>query len=580
MPVESQRRSGVNTVAPGSRITTVGTVFGSANPAFFPAASSVTPTRCAHSAPESVVGTATCAGYPSCRATAFVPSMTLPPPTLTSRSAPADSASPAASSTALPGVCSPMPTCVPAIMPAVYTETSRPSGPGPSSSLDAAAGEKRRLLGDTAAEVPRGGELLLGGLLGAARAVGVAAGLEEHGVRVARGNEDGPPVREHVVQGEERGLLTAVRVLGAGEAADDLVRELALEPQPARRVDELLELRRDVAEPRRRPEDVGVGPLEVRKLGLRHVLGHQSVVGPALVALDGLLRRQLTHLAEPDLGAGLLRALLDGPRQPVHVARRAVVDHRYLGRHLCSFGYKWTRVHFKNGGYRGRLAVSRERGGSDGAITRDAGAGRMGSRPPGSSRGRGARAERRGAQPAGRVGGGAGALWGARGYVRDDGGDLTRRRRRQGHPLQALPEQGGSLPGPARRANPRVPAGDHGARRGDGRRPPGETRPLPRWAGEVHGGEFGPPLRRRGAAVGRDPPGAVPLPRLRLAPVDRARAAARRRTRGGDRPRPRPRVPRPGAPRAAGGGALLPPAAGGGPAIGPHKRRDQVAGAW
>src|ERR687894_2534238 len=262
MPVESQRRSGVNTVAPGSRITTVGTVFGSANPAFFPAASSVTPTRCAHSAPESVVGTATCAGYPSCRATAFVPSTTLPPPTLTSRSAPADSASPAASSTALPGVCSPMPTCVPAcfspsnastrrtrsvfsyrvrpvttkarpwgrasssslprlpapkwtlsvarnvcvppIMPAVYTETSRPSGPGPSSFLDAAAGEERRLLGDTAAEVPRGGELLLAGAttvlrVGAARAVGVAAGLEEHGVRVPGRDDDRAPVHKDVV---------------------------------------------------------------------------------------------------------------------------------------------------------------------------------------------------------------------------------------------------------------------------------------------------------------------------------------------------------------------------------------------
>src|SRR3712207_2342334 len=439
MPVESQRRSGVKTVASGSRITTGGTALGSANPPFFPAASSVTPTRCAHSAPESVVGTATCAGYPSCRATAFVPSTTLPPPTLTSRSAPADSASPAASSTALPGVCSPMPACVPAclspssastlrtrsvfslrvrpvttkarpwgrasswsfrrlpgpkwtlavrrnvcvppIMPAVYRDSRQLSAvsdevkaggrrnPRVRIASDPATREERGLLGDAAPEVPRRGELLLGRLLGAAGAVGVAAGLEEHGVGVARGHEDGAPVREHVVQGEERGLLPAVRVRGAREAADDLVRELALEPEPARRVDELLELRRDVPETRRGPEDVGVGPLEVLKLCLRHVFRHERVVGPALVALDGLLRRQLAHLAETDLGPGLLSALLDGPRQLVDVARRAVVDHRYFGRHACSFGCKWTRVHFKNRGYRGRLELSRERGGAGGATT-------------------------------------------------------------------------------------------------------------------------------------------------------------------------------------------------------------------
>src|SRR4028119_364556 len=255
-------------------------------------------------------------------------------------------------------------------MPAVYNDAGPArSAPDPFFLLDPAAGEERGLLGDATAEAPRRGELLLGGLLGAAGAVGVAAGLKEHGVGVARGHEDGPPVREDVVQGEERGLLPAVRVRGAGEAAYDLVRELALEPEPARRVDELLELRRDVAEARRRPEDVGVGPLEVLELGLGHVLGHQRVVGPALVALDGLLRRKLAHLAKPNLCPGLFRALLDGLRQLVHVARRAVVDHRYFGRHDCSFGCKWTCVHFKNRGYRGRLAVSREWGGSDGAST-------------------------------------------------------------------------------------------------------------------------------------------------------------------------------------------------------------------
>src|SRR4028119_2277666 len=256
-------------------------------------------------------------------------------------------------------------------MPAVYNDAGPArSAPDPFFLLDPAAGEQRGLLGDAPAEVPRRGELLLGGLLGAAGAVGVAAGLEEHGVGVARRHEDGTPVREDVVQGEERGLLPAVRVRSAREPADDLVGELALEPEPARRVDELLELRRDVPETRRRPEDVGVGPLEVLQLGLRHVLGHEGVVGPTLVAPDSLLGRQLAHLAEPDLGPGLLGTLLDGLRQLVDVASRAVVDHRYFARHICSFGCKWTRVHFKNRGYRGRLVLSRERGGSGGAFTR------------------------------------------------------------------------------------------------------------------------------------------------------------------------------------------------------------------
>ncbi|CAA9505749.1 MAG: Transcriptional regulator, AcrR family, partial [uncultured Rubrobacteraceae bacterium] len=170
-----------------------------------------------------------------------------------------------------------------------------------------------------------------------------------------------------------------------------------------------------------------------------------------------------------------------------------------------------------------------------------------------------------------------GALRGARGDVRDDGGDSARGRRRQGHPLPALPEQGPALPGPPRRADPRVPAVDDGARRGDRRGPSEEAGPLSRRARAVHGGEPRPPLWRRGAALGGDPPGALPLPRLRLAPVDRPRSAARGRARGGDRRGLRSRVPGHRAPGAAGGRPLLPPAPGGRPPARAHQRRPEVA---
>src|SRR5215203_658545 len=125
MPVESQSFSGVKTVASGSSTTTLGTVFGSAKPLFLPDLSSVTPALLAHSAPERVVGIATCWGYPSSRATALVPSMTLPPPTLTRRSAAALSASAAAFSTEPPGVCWPMPAKVPACLPPSNASTRR-----------------------------------------------------------------------------------------------------------------------------------------------------------------------------------------------------------------------------------------------------------------------------------------------------------------------------------------------------------------------------------------------------------------------------------------------------------------------
>lgn len=94
------------------------------------------------------------------------------------------------------------------------------------------------------------------------------------------------------------------RVLGAGEPADHLVRELALEPQTTRRIEELLELRRDVPETGRRPEDICVGPFEILQRSLRHILGLERVVVPTLIALYSLLRRQLMYLMKPYLRPG------------------------------------------------------------------------------------------------------------------------------------------------------------------------------------------------------------------------------------------------------------------------------------
>ena len=87
--------------------------------------------------------------------------------------------------------------------------------------------------------------------------------------RVAERDDDHAPVVEGVVERQDRRLLTAVLGLRRGEGRRQLVGELALLPQVAGLVDELLELRRHVAEARGRAESDAVGPLEVvqRRLG-------------------------------------------------------------------------------------------------------------------------------------------------------------------------------------------------------------------------------------------------------------------------------------------------------------------------
>jgi hypothetical protein len=92
---------------------------------------------------------------------------------------------------------------------------------------------------------------------------------------------------------------------GGDEPAVDLVGELALRPQAAEGVDELLELGGDVTEAGRCAEDNGVGPLDVLGGGLGDPGGGRVVGGPGRVGVDGGLRGELSDLEKTDLGAGL-----------------------------------------------------------------------------------------------------------------------------------------------------------------------------------------------------------------------------------------------------------------------------------
>ena len=197
------------------------------------------------------------------------------------------------------------------------------------------AGEPRRHVRDPFALVARGVELGVGRVIGAAGPVGVPAGREDALVGVARRHDDAAPVVGGGVEGQEGQLLPAVGVLAAGEAREHLVGELALGPEAARLVHELLELGRDVAEAGRRAEDEGVGPLEVVERGDRVVLHLLPVRGPPLVLGDGLLRGQLLDVAQARLGPRAAGALLDRAGEPVHVPGGAVVDDRDLG-HVAS----------------------------------------------------------------------------------------------------------------------------------------------------------------------------------------------------------------------------------------------------
>src|SRR5829696_1316536 len=175
--------------------------------------------------------------------------------------------------------------------------------------------------------------------VGTACAARVPARLEEHGVSVAGWNDDRTPAHEHVVHADDRGLLPCgfcalLKLLTTFRRARPGTTFRRSGPK-------LLGLRRDVAATGRRPEQVRVSPLQLLYRSLGHVLGHERVVVPTLVTLYGLLGGKLAHLPEPRLGPSLLRPLLGRPRQPVHVARRAVADHPYLDRQIHSFHNKW-----------------------------------------------------------------------------------------------------------------------------------------------------------------------------------------------------------------------------------------------
>jgi hypothetical protein len=91
-----------------------------------------------------------------------------------------------------------------------------------------------------------------------------------------------------VVQREQRGLVAAVSIDGAGEPGDRLVRQLSRRPQRRGRVQELLELRTDVAVPGRRAERVRIAPAQVVQLRLGNVLGGFGVRPPRRVGVDRL----------------------------------------------------------------------------------------------------------------------------------------------------------------------------------------------------------------------------------------------------------------------------------------------------
>ena len=112
----------------------------------------------------------------------------------------------------------------------------------------------------------------------------------------------------------------------------NLVGELALLPEPSRLIHELLQLRRDVAEPRRSAEGDAVRPLQVLQARDRLVLDLGAMPAPVLVLGDHQLRGKLLDVAEAHLNPLPSGSLGERVREPVHVAGRAVVDNRDAGR--------------------------------------------------------------------------------------------------------------------------------------------------------------------------------------------------------------------------------------------------------
>ena len=177
---------------------------------------------------------------------------------------------------------------------------------------------------------------------GQADAVRVSVG-ELHRVRVARRNDDAAEVHERDVQREQGGLLAAVHRLRRRERRVDLVRQLALRPEPTQRVDEGAELRCDRTESRRRPEDHRVRPHDVIAGGGGQVLGGLVVGRPRGILGE---RRRITGLGDvphPHLGACGLGRRRDAAGHRGAVPGGGVVDDREF-RHGSSQSRRGVRA--------------------------------------------------------------------------------------------------------------------------------------------------------------------------------------------------------------------------------------------
>ncbi len=191
------------------------------------------------------------------------------------------------------------------------------------------------------------------------RSVRVAAGGRDRGVGVPGRHDDGAPVVHRVVERQQGRFVAPVRVARRGERRGRLVGERSLGPQRPGGVDELLELGGDVAEPRGRPQRDGIRPAHVVDGGDRIAANGVHVGAPGGVRVDGGVRRELRHAAQPNLGADVARSLTHRSRQRVHVAGRRVVDHcDSCGHDVCSSPLVlWTAgLHGRTGSAGGRSA--------------------------------------------------------------------------------------------------------------------------------------------------------------------------------------------------------------------------------
>ena len=124
-------------------------------------------------------------------------------------------------------------------------------------------------------------------------------------------------------------LASAVTVHRGRERGGRLVGERAAGPQRAGLVDELLELRAGVAEPRGCAERVALGPLQIVDRRLGHLGGHLGPEArPRRVGFDRLGWRELGDQPQADVGAGGLGAVRERRRDLVDVAGGRVVDDR------------------------------------------------------------------------------------------------------------------------------------------------------------------------------------------------------------------------------------------------------------